>query len=94
MKLSKGKNWFQIDFDKKSHKGLYVGPLFAEEKDVDHHYEYKLISFMTRRFKLRLLKNRKEKKWELSFGGLWTSEGTKDQYINYTISTSQFKDIS
>jgi len=94
MKLLRGKNWFQIDFDKKGRNGLYIGPLFNEDKDVNGVYQFKLLSFMTRRFKLKLLKDRVDKKWEFSFCGHWCSDGTNDQYMNYSIILSKFKDVS
>lgn len=94
MKLLRGKNWIEIRFDRKGHKGLYVGPLYTEEKDIKGKYNYKLISLMTRRFKLRFVKDRSYKKWEFSFAGLWSSEGTKDQYMNYNIKLSKFVDES
>ena len=92
MKLLKGKNWFELQLSK--HKGLYVGPLWVEERDIDGKYQYKLISFMTRRFKLRMVKDQHTKFWEISMGGLWNSAGTTKQYINYDIKVSEFKDVS
>lgn len=91
MKLLRGKNWFELQFDKKGRKGLYVGPLYNEEKNIQGKYRYKILSLMTRRFKLKFIKDRISKKWEISFGGLWSSEGTTDQYINYNIILSKFK---
>lgn len=93
MKLLRGKNWLQINFDKKGYKGLYVGPLYSQDKNVQGKYRYKIISFMTRRFKLKLLNDRESKKWEFSFAGLWNSEGTTNQYINYHIKVSEFVNI-
>jgi hypothetical protein len=94
MKLIRGKNWWQFNIDKNGHKGVYVGPFYKEEMDVQGKYRYKLLSFMTRRFKFRFLKDRETKKWEFSFAGLWNSEGTTDQYINYNINVSKFVDKS
>jgi len=92
MKLLRGKNWFEIQFDNKGRKGLYVGPAFNEEKDIEGKYRFKILSFMTRRFKLKFVKDRQNKKWEINFAGLWSSEGTTDQYINYTINVLEFVD--
>jgi len=86
MKLSRGRNWIQFDFDKKGHKGIFIGPLYSNERDAQGVYRFKLLSIMTRRFKLRLIKDRHEAKWELNFGGMWSSEGTKDEFINYQLS--------
>ncbi len=94
MKLLKGKNWFEIKFGKRGRKGLYVGPAFEEEKDIEGKYRYKIISFMTRRFKLRFVCDNQNKKWEINFGGLWSSQGTTDEYINYTFKVSKFVDES
>jgi hypothetical protein len=94
MKLLKGKNWVELQFDKKGRKGIYVGPAFNEERDIAGKYRYKIISFMTRRFKLRFIKDREDKKWEIHLGGLWSSQGTTDQYINYNIRVSKFVDES
>jgi hypothetical protein len=88
MKLLRGKNWFEIQLTE--HKGFYVGPLWDQEKDAEGTPQYKLFSLMTRRFKFRLLKDNHKKTWNLSFAGLWSSDGTKDQYINYQIKTSKF----
>lgn len=90
MKLLRGKNWIQFDIDRKGHKGFYIGPLYNEDKNVQGKYRYKLFSLMTRRFKLRFLKDRETKKWEISFAGLWNSEGTTNQFINYNINVSEF----
>lgn len=90
MRLLRGKNWFELQFDKRGNKGLYVGPLYTCDQNVQGKYRYKLLSFMTRRFKLRFLKDRETKKWEISFAGLWNSEGTTNQYINYNIMVSEF----
>ena len=92
MKLLRGKNWFELQLTKR--KGLYVGPLWEQEKEADGTPQYKLISFMTRRFKLRFLRDNHTKQWKLSFGGLWCSEGTTDEYINYKIDVSKFVDES
>lgn len=94
MKLLRGKNWFELQFGKKGRKGLYVGPAFNEEKDIEGKCRYKIISFMTRRFKLRFIRDRQDKKWELNFAGLWSSVGTTDQYITYNIGVSKFIDES
>lgn len=92
MKILRGKNWFEIKFDNKGHRGLYVGPLWNQEKNTEGTSQYKLISFMTRRFKLRITRDNLLKTWKFSFAGLWSSDGTKDQYINYDIKVSKFKD--
>jgi hypothetical protein len=92
MKLLRGKNWIELQFGKKGRKGLYVGPLFNEEKDIKGKYNYKLFSFMTRRLKIRFIKDRASNKWEFSFGGLWSSQGTTDQYVLYNIKVSEFVD--
>lgn len=92
MKLSRGKGWFQFDFDKKGRKGIYVGPLFDGDEGYKGSYRYKTLSIMTRRFKLRFTKDRQTKKWEVTFGGLWSSEGNKNQYINYQIQILEFED--
>ncbi|NDB57788.1 hypothetical protein EB001_05020 [bacterium] len=88
MKFLKGKNWIELRLGK--YNGLYIGPLWGEEKDIAGKYQYKLISFMTRRFKLRMVKDQHTKFWEISMGGLWNSIGTANQYINYDIKVSEF----
>lgn len=92
MKLLRGKNWVELQFDKKGRKSLYIGPLWDEEKDIEGKPQYKLISFMTRRFKSSILRDNLKKSWKFSFAGCWSSEGTKNEYINYKIRISQFKD--
>lgn len=89
MKLLRGKNWITLSFDKHGHAGIYIGPFYSEEKDILGKYDTKLYFLMSRRFKIRLLKIRSENKWEFSFGGLWSSEGTKNQYTNYHIKVSE-----
>jgi hypothetical protein len=93
MKLLRGKNWFEFQFDKKGYKSVYIGPFYFQDKDVQGRYRYKILSFMTRRFKLRFIKDRETKKWEFSFAGLWNSEGKTNQYINYNIRVSEFVNI-
>lgn len=90
MKLLRGKNWFQLNLDTKGRKGLYIGPLYAQEQNVQGKYRYKILSFMTRRFKLRFVKDRETQQWEISFAGLWNSKGTTNQFINYNIHVSEF----
>lgn len=90
MKLLRGKNWFELRFDRKGHKGLYIGPYYSSDQNVQGKYRYKVLSFMTRRFKLKFLKDRETNKWEFSFAGLWNSLGTTNQYINYDIRVSEF----
>jgi len=45
----------------------------------------KMYSFVTRRFKIVLVKDRNTKRWDFQFAGKWSSEGTKDEYIDYHI---------
>lgn len=94
MKLLRGKNWVELQLDKKGHKSIYIGPWAIEEKDIEGKYRYKIISFMTRRFKMRFLKDREENVWEISLGGLWTNRGTKNQYVHYTLRTLEFENVS
>lgn len=90
MKFLKGKNWFEIKFGKNGRKGFFSGPLYHQEQGAEGKYRYHLYSFMTRRFKFRAIKDRELKKWEISLGGMWSSEGHIDEYINYTIKVSRF----
>lgn len=90
MKLLKGKHWFELQLDKKGHKGLYVGPLYDSEKERTESPTVITISFMTRRFKLRYSKIKATKKWLFEFAGKWHSEGNSNQYINYTIADFNF----
>ena len=82
MKLSRGKNWFQIDSRTKS---LYVGAFNHDEKEAEGKYGLKMYSFVTRRFKIVFVKDRNTKKWEFQFAGKWSSEGTKNERIEYDI---------
>ena len=93
MKLLRGKNWFEFQFYKNGYKSVYIGPFYFQDKDVQGRYRYKILSFMTRRFKLRFIKDRETKKWEFSFAGLLNSEGKTNQYINYNIRVLEFVNI-
>lgn len=81
MKVIKGKNW--IEFEITKHRGLYIGPLWAEEKDIQGRYRYKLFSFKLRRFKLRIILDRQKKAWEVNFAGLYTNQNTKNMFMRY-----------
>ena len=85
MKFKKECNWFQLNLTK--NKSLYVGPYQKEYKGVPGTYEWKIYSFITRRFKLCLVKSKVSGFWEIQFAGRWTSTGTKHQGINYRIDT-------
>lgn len=89
MRILRGKNWFQLNIDRYGNKGFYIGPLYTCDQNVQGKYRYKLLSIMTRRFKFKFLKDRETKKWEISFAGLWNSEGSTNQFINYNITVSE-----
>ena len=44
-----------------------------------------MYSFVTRRFKIVCVRDRKTKQWEFQFAGKWSSEGTKNERIEYEI---------
>ena len=96
MKFLRGSNWFEFKFGRKLRKGFYSGPMYSVEKcdkgNQGAAHRFHVYSFMTRRFKLRLLRDREMKQWEFSFGGLWSSKGTINEYINYTMTQSKFLD--
>lgn len=79
-RLERGKNWIQFNFGTRS---FFSGPLYNIEREVEGRYRYKLYSFISRRFRLSLVKDREEKQWELKFGGLWCSLGSKSEYVTY-----------
>lgn len=91
MQFLRGRNWFEIKYGKNGRKGFFSGPLFREERGAEGRYRYHVYSFMTRRFKFRLIKDRELKQWKLSFAGLWMSEGTTNEFITYDISVHEFK---
>jgi len=91
MQFLRGRNWFEIKYGKNGRKGFFSGPLFHEEQGAEGRYRYHVYSFMTRRFKFRLIKDRELKQWKLSLAGLWMSEGTTDEFITYDIKVHEFK---
>jgi len=96
MKFLRGSNWFEIQFGRKLRKGFYSGPLYGVEKcnkgNQGSPHRLHLYSFMTRRLKIKLLRDRETKQWEFSFGGFWCSNGSINQYMNYSIQQSKFLD--
>ena len=92
MKFLKGKNWFEFKFGRKLRKGLYVGPLWSQEKDIAGTPQYKIISLMTRRFKAQFKKDNLTKEWTISLAGRWDSDGRIDEYITYNVGVSKFVD--
>jgi len=80
--LERGKNWFQINLGSRS---FFAGPLYDTDREVDGKYRYKIYSFISRRLRAQLVKDRETKQWEFNFGGMWCSLGSKLEYITYKI---------
>ena len=72
MKLTRGKNWWQLDLTK--NKFLYVGAANQEEKDTDNKDIITTIWLKSRRYEVRYLRFKANKKWALQIGGFWSSD--------------------
>lgn len=81
-RLERGRNWFQINLGSRS---FFAGPLYDMDRGVEGKYRFKLYSFISRRFRAKLVKDRETNQWELNFGGMWCSFGRKDEYVTYKV---------
>jgi hypothetical protein len=91
MKLERGKELLNLYFDDKKGTGIFIGTPGSTE-EYNGRLRYKALKIHLRRFKLLFIKDRKDKRWEISFGGHWKHDGKKNEYISYDFHTLQLED--